>query len=422
MVKKLKHQWWRSPQNNNYSFLIKLGVSVLLVALAFVLIYNKSSDSFALSASPFLQNTISQQNTHHIPTKDSEEKCNLFTGEWVAYKAEPVYTNRSCSFIEEHQNCMKNGRPDTNYLYWRWSPRGCELPRLDPGRFLQLMRNKSWAFIGDSISRNHVQSFLCLLSEVEEAIEVYHDKNYKSRRWLFPLHNLTVSVIWSPFLVQAAVFEDSNSFSTSDDVELHLDTLDKIWTQPYKSLDYMILSGGKWFLRNAIYYENNTVLGCHSCSKRNFTELGFDFAYRRMMRTVLNYIIASNHKGMLFYRTSTPDHFEGGEWYEGGTCKREAPVQEGKVELTELDKILHDIEVEEFEKLSGKVSESGVNLRLFDVNPRSLLRPDGHPGPYRFYQPFAKDKEAKIISDCLHWCLPGPIDSWNHVLMEMVVS
>ncbi|CAN1237606.1 Protein trichome birefringence-like 25 [Linum grandiflorum] len=28
------------------------------------------------------------------------------------------------------------------------------------------MRNKSMAFIGDSISRNHVQSLLCILSQV----------------------------------------------------------------------------------------------------------------------------------------------------------------------------------------------------------------------------------------------------------------
>lgn len=96
----------------------------------------------------------------------SEEKCNLFHGEWVADQVEPLYTNRSCSFIEDDQNCMKNGRPDTDYLYWRWNPQGCELARLDPWRFLELMRNKSWAFIGDSITRNHVQSFLCVLSKV----------------------------------------------------------------------------------------------------------------------------------------------------------------------------------------------------------------------------------------------------------------
>ncbi|KAJ6341698.1 hypothetical protein OIU78_009784 [Salix suchowensis] len=75
-----------------------------------------------------------------------------------------MYTNATCSLIEGHQNCMRNGRPDPGYLFWRWNPRNCELPPFDAPRFLEVMRNKRWALIGDSISRNHVQSLLCILS------------------------------------------------------------------------------------------------------------------------------------------------------------------------------------------------------------------------------------------------------------------
>ncbi|KAK2992547.1 hypothetical protein RJ640_001860 [Escallonia rubra] len=94
-----------------------------------------------------------------------EEKCDLFTGDWIRNPAGPVYTNQSCHLIEHHQNCVTNGRPDTQYLYWKWKPRDCELPQFNAKRFLELMRNKAWALIGDSISRNHVQSLLCILSK-----------------------------------------------------------------------------------------------------------------------------------------------------------------------------------------------------------------------------------------------------------------
>lgn len=92
----------------------------------------------------------------------------------------PMYTNESCRVIEDHQNCMRNERPDSGYLYWRWNPRGCELPKLNPKKFLHLMRDKSWAFIGDSISRNHVQSLLCILSQVHllsfaNQLQISHD-------------------------------------------------------------------------------------------------------------------------------------------------------------------------------------------------------------------------------------------------------
>lgn len=61
---------------------------------------------------------------------------------------------------------MKNGRPDTGYLYWRWKPSNCDLPPFDPVKFLNKMRDKSWVFIGDSIFRNHFQSLTCMLSKV----------------------------------------------------------------------------------------------------------------------------------------------------------------------------------------------------------------------------------------------------------------
>lgn len=92
--------------------------------------------------------------------------CTLFQGEWILDNEGPAYTNETCHFIEPYQNCMRNERPDTGYLYWRWKPKNCDLARFDADKFLNAMRNKSWALIGDSIFRNHMQSLICLLSKV----------------------------------------------------------------------------------------------------------------------------------------------------------------------------------------------------------------------------------------------------------------
>lgn len=84
-------------------------------------------------------------------------------------------------------------------------------------------------------------------------------------------------------------------------------------------------------------------------------------------------------------------------------------------------KIHRGVELEEFEKaavVSGVEEYEAFNL---DVNPMSLVRPDGHPGVYGSYQPFS-NKNAKVVNDCLHWCLPNPIDSWNDLLMEMLIN
>ncbi|KAM7494327.1 hypothetical protein LguiB_028936 [Lonicera macranthoides] len=434
MVKEMKPNWkvWSLSLHKHNYLILKLGVSILLVGLAFRLLFSRSNDFSIVTESTFLDEKTAiprippvsvgfPENTDHFPRKDNAEKCDIFNGDWVPNLAGPAYTNDSCPLIENHQNCMKNGRPDTGYFYWKWKPRDCELTRFNAKRFLELMRNKSWALIGDSITRNHVQSLLCILSKVDLAVEVYHDEGYKSRRWHFYSYNLTISVIWSPFLAEATIFEDINGVSTSE-IEIHLDRLDSNWTNLYQNLDYIIFSSGKWFIKTAIYYENTTILGCHYCPKKNITELGFGFAYRKVLQNVFKFIINSDHKGTVFYRTATPDHFENGEWFKGGSCRRTEPVKEGVFGLNELNTILRAIELEEFEKATVEAKKNGVNFKLLDVTGLSLLRPDGHPGPYRHFQPFAKNKDEKIISDCLHWCLPGPIDSWNDLVMEMVVN
>ncbi|KAG5626610.1 hypothetical protein H5410_011828 [Solanum commersonii] len=342
--------------------------------------------------------------------------CDLFIGNWVYDPSGPVYTNATCYSIESHQNCMKNGRPDTEYLNWRWNPRDCELPRFSPKKFLNLMRNKSFTFIGDSIMRNHVQSLLCILSQEEEADDMYHDEQYKSRRWYFPLHDFNLSVIWSPFLAKSTVFEDDNGAST-DITQLNLDKLDDVWTQQFDSFDYVFIAGGKWYLKSTMYLENDKIVGCHNCPGKNITQVGFEYAYRKALNTTFKFITSSKNKAYTFFRTTTPDHFENGEWNTGGYCNRTGPFKEGEIDIGYVDEIMRKVELEEFER----GSEFGLKMKLFDTTLLSLLRPDGHPGVYRQYQPFAvENKKKKMQNDCLHWCLPGPIDSWNDIMIQML--
>ena len=100
------------------------------------------------------------------------------------------------------------------------------------------------------------------------------------------------------------------------------------------------------------------------------------------------------------------------------------PFKEGEIDMGDVDRIMRDVELEEFEKAAKDVvtEERGLVLKLLDTTRLSLLRPDGHPGPYRHFQPFAEDRNATVQNDCLHWCLPGPIDSWNDLVMEMLVN
>ncbi|XP_062180519.1 protein trichome birefringence-like 26 [Phragmites australis] len=359
------------------------------------------------------------------PPEITKGKCNLFNGEWVPNPLGPAYTNASCQFIDDHQNCMMNGRPDMGYLHWRWKPYGCDLPPFDGVRFLDAMRNKAWGLIGDSILRNQVQSLICLLSKVEEPVEVYHDKEFRNRRWYFGSYNFTISLVWTPFLIKSEVFENENGESTSE-IQLQLDILDATWTSQYESFDYIIISGGQWFLKTAVYWEKGKVVGCHNCRNKNLIELGFEHLYRRTFQEVFSFIISSKHKPVVFFRTWSPDHFENGEWFNGGTCKRVSPYKKGEYREGYMERVMRGIELEAFNKavaaLMGSVDVE--RLKLLDTYSLSFLRPDGHVGPYRTPFPFAKGSKnsASVQNDCLHWCVPGPIDAWSDLVMEMALD
>ena len=121
-----------------------------------------NSSSLSLSGSDDLDtSTIPSSSTH---------KCDIFSGEWIPNPDAPYYTNETCRAIYDQQNCMKYGRPDSDFMKWRWKPNGCELPVFNPAQFLELVRDKSLAFVGDSVARNHMQSLICLLSRVSNGL------------------------------------------------------------------------------------------------------------------------------------------------------------------------------------------------------------------------------------------------------------
>ncbi|XP_074268061.1 protein trichome birefringence-like 25 isoform X2 [Silene latifolia] len=431
-----------SFSNQNNPIYVQLLYLILLLSLTIFLYSTFSIDHS--SSSPFQTPTSIAHNSQQIdllvsdanngsqssspspsPSKEvskheAKPKCDLFKGDWVPNPNGPTYNN-TCRFTEFFLNCQKNGRPDNGYQFWRWKPKECELSGFDSDKFLNLMRNKGFAFIGDSILRNQMKSLLCLLSQVEEATLISEDENKKASKWFFPSYNFTLQGFWTPYLIKAEINDDSNGVAKTD-VKLHLDKLDNTWTTKYGDFDYVMIGSGPWFTRTNIYHENNRVIGCHNCpAGQNLTELGLAYSYHKALNLALEFITSSSHRPQaVFFRTVTPSHFESGKWDEGGRCDRKVPVFEKRdqISLSESDRILYQVEKQEFDKAISRVgvtADKRVTLRLFDSTFLSSLRPDGHPAKYAY--PLAKDKY-----DCLHWCLPGPIDTWNEIMFKMLTN
>ncbi|WVZ81824.1 hypothetical protein U9M48_029162 [Paspalum notatum var. saurae] len=359
--------------------------------------------------------------------------CDYSDGEWVPDARPPLYNGTSCGTIKDGQNCMAHGRPDTGYLYWRWRPRGCELPAFSPDAFLRWLRNRHLAFVGDSLARNQAESLLCLLSSRSPAELAYRDgEESRFRRFVFREHNATVSVLWSPFLVKAAEKDERAGVRHNN---VFLDAADERWMSQLGAVDAAVLSVGHWFLLPGVYHDGGRgVVGCHDCADLNRTETGFFGAFREAVHRTLAEVAkrhgagdgADGRRRVVAVTTFSPAHFEG-DWDKAGACPKKRPYRSRERELgyTEAEMRRTVVEAVRAAADAAGAGESGLRFAALDVTALANLRPDGHPGPYMRSDPFAGGggggAGGRVQNDCVHWCMPGPVDTFNEILLQYIL-
>ncbi|KAA8530531.1 hypothetical protein F0562_005240 [Nyssa sinensis] len=406
-----------TPLNSPTKVVLLILTLVLLTTIPLYL-YNNSLSLLWPSVPPYQSNKSSQPPGMNISDTNStslEHKCDIFSGKWIPNPNGPYYTNASNCVIDDRQNCMKFGRPDTAFMKWRWKPDECELPLFDAAQFLELVRGKSMAFVGDSVGRNQMQSLVCLLASVARPVDVTNVQEARFSHWLYTDYNFTLVNLWSTHLVKSQD-ADPNGFSLNSLMNLYLDQVDDAWAAQIETFDYVIISAGQWFSRPFMYYEKGKLVGCHICNKKNVTDLTRYYGYRKAFGTAFRTLLElQNFKGVTFLRTFSPAHFENGEWNKGGNCVRKRPFTEGEMKFEGYMLDFYVTQMEEFRAAEREGRKKGLKFRLLDTSEAMVLRPDGHPNHYGHWP-----NENVSIADCVHWCLPGPIDTWNEFLLQML--
>lgn len=222
-------------------------------------------------------------------------------------------------------------------------------------------------------------------------------------------------MFWSPFLVKARD-ADPNGHSLNSLMSIYLDEVDEAWATEIEKFDYVIISVGHWFFRPLMFYENGQVVGCQNCHKKNITSFAKNYGYRMAFRTAFRTLQGlQNYTGVTFLRTFSPAHFENGDWNKGGNCVRTRPFTNEEMKLDGYTLEFYWTQVEEFRAAQREGRKRDLKFRLLDTTEAMVLRPDGHPNHY------GHPPDANVtIADCVHWCLPGPIDTWNEFLLQML--
>ncbi|CAA6670625.1 unnamed protein product [Spirodela intermedia] len=319
------------------------------------------------------------------------DDCDYSVGQWVRAAAGPQYNGSSCATIKDGQNCMAHGRPDAGYLYWRWQPQGCSLPPFDAVAFLHLLRDRHVAFVGDSMARNQ-------LDDGEEG---------KFRRWRFPSHNATVSVFWSPFLVEGV---EKSAAAGLDHNELFLDEVDRRWAAELGSIHWVVLSVGHC----SSTPPSTTISAAARCWA----------AITARISTTPRWASSGLPEGLQDgprrrHRRLCPQR-GGGDLLagalRGGVGQGRGLPEDGALlaggEATAVDG--HGVK----KAAAGGGGSGGGGATGRDGDGRDEARRP--PGPYMRAFPFAGGATERVQNDCVHWCLPGPVDAWNEILLQLV--
>ncbi|RCV34457.1 hypothetical protein SETIT_7G160900v2 [Setaria italica] len=343
-------------------------------------------------------------------------RCDVFNGRWVRDESYGFYPPKSCALIDDDFNCHKNGRPDSDYLKWRWQPQGCDIPRLNATGFLERLRGQRIIFVGDSLNRNMWESLVCILRHgVRDKRNVYEasGKNqFKTRGYYsfrFTEYNCSVDFIRSIFLVKEMIREGING---TEDAKLKLDELDAT-TPAYQTADIVVFNTGHWWT----HYKTSRGLNYYQEGNHVYRSLEVLDAYKRALTTWARWVDKNidSRRTQVVFRGYSLSHFRGGQWNSGGRCHRETEPIFNQTYLTEYPEKMVIVE--------QVLRQMKTPVIYLNISTLTDYRKDGHPSVYRTWYETEEERMAAVKKqDCSHWCLPGVPDTWNELLYASLLQ
>ncbi|XP_010558932.1 PREDICTED: protein trichome birefringence-like 3 [Tarenaya hassleriana] len=345
-----------------------------------------------------------------------DEECDVTVGKWVYNRSvEPLYTDESCPYIDRQFTCLKNGRPDTDYLRWEWWPDGCTLPRFGPKLALNKLRGKRLLFVGDSLQRSQWESFVCLVNSV-----IPGGKKSIKRHKIYSVfraeeYNASIEFYWAPYIVESNTDEPVIVDLQKRIVKVDsLEERSKYWEEA----DILVFNTYVWWMTG---FKIKALWGSFANGEEGAEALDGPMAYRLGLKTWANWVDSTVDptKTRVFFTSMSPTHSRSADWgkQNGTKCYNETePVRERNYWGSGSNKAMMEVV-----SSVGKRMKSHSHVTFLNITQLSEYRIDGHTSVYTETGGIiltAKERANPMrYADCIHWCLPGLPDTWNQILL-----
>ncbi|KAG6603580.1 Protein trichome birefringence-like 3, partial [Cucurbita argyrosperma subsp. sororia] len=341
------------------------------------------------------------------------EECNIANGKWVFNRSmKPLYTDRSCPYLDRQVSCVKNGRVDSDYRRWEWQPEDCTLPRFDAEIALNKMRGKRVMFVGDSLQRGQWQSFVCMVEWMIPADKKSLNRGSFLSVFTAKEYNATIEFYWAPFLVHSnsdnpIIGDPKQRILRVDSVANH----SKHWT----NVDILVFNSYVWWMSVA---KIKSLWGSFKNGEEGYVEFDTPIAYTMGMKTWANWVDSNVNPNMtrVFFTTMSPTHTRSMDWgrVNGSKCFNETkPIRNRNFWGSGSDKGMMSV-------VSKIVNKMKVPVTFINITQLSDYRIDAHSSIFTETGGKLLTAEQKADplrhADCIHWCLPGVPDTWNQIL------
>ncbi|OIV89370.1 hypothetical protein TanjilG_22673 [Lupinus angustifolius] len=331
--------------------------------------------------SPWLYLAIAKENPHKL-------SCKRYEGSWVRDSSYPLYDSSKCPHIDKEFDCLKYGRPDHEYLKYRWQPQSCDLPRFDGKSFLTKFKGKKIMFIGDSVSRNQWQSLICMIHSSVPKLHILEQDMAPITNYTFQGYDVSVIVFHSTHLVD--IVNGTNGRI------LKLDSIQngEIW----KEMDVLVFNTWLWWYRTGPKQPWDYI----KIGNKIIKDMDRMEAFKIGLTTWAKWVDTKVDTGKtkVFFQGISPQHYHGADWKEPKVtnCAKETVPINGSTYSAGLSRpsyVLQDV-----------LNTLTKPVQLLNITTLSQLRKDAHPSSYNAFR----------AMDCTHWCVAGLIDTWNELL------